>query len=186
MVSKGNTRMHELTRKQYNRIMRLIKVLRSDLYKQGHVWLRQNDCYCCLGVACDISGLCKWTPSKIGGVYYYLKYNSILPEQVQEYYGFPDNYGCCKDGLDLVLLNGRGFNFKQIADIIEKWVSSKCKIIKCRDNNDKIILSVQGGCVDVVTKPNNLEIEIWDYDCPNDFDSLVTDKDGDKYQRILL
>lgn len=33
-----------------------LAALRSGKYLQGKCWLRQNSCFCCLGVFCDISG----------------------------------------------------------------------------------------------------------------------------------
>ncbi len=42
-----------------------LKALRSGEYKQGNGRLRnESDCYCCLGVLCDVSGVGKWT--KVG------------------------------------------------------------------------------------------------------------------------
>jgi len=181
--------MHPLTQQQYDRIIRLIKVLRSDLYQQGKANLRNmnNNTFCCLGVACDLSSLGEWIPNKHYGCYDYLESQAVLPGEVQKYYGFPCSVGCLVDGLGLHRLNDRGCDFKYIADVIEKWVNTDCKIINYQNNhNNKVILSVQGGCVDVVTKPDNLEIEIRDYDCPNDFDKLIIDEYGDEYQRILL
>lgn len=40
-----------------------IVALRSGKYRQGLRQLRMNGAYCCLGVACDISGLGEWRQS---------------------------------------------------------------------------------------------------------------------------
>lgn len=38
-----------------------IEALRSGKYKQGRLKLRdKTDCFCCLGVLCDISGVSEW------------------------------------------------------------------------------------------------------------------------------
>lgn len=37
-----------------------VEALRSGAYKQARSVLRDGDVYCCLGVACDISGLGLW------------------------------------------------------------------------------------------------------------------------------
>lgn len=34
--------------------------------------------------------------------------------------------------------------------------------------------------------PENIRIVVKDYDCPEDFDGLKTDSDGDTYQEIVL
>jgi len=45
-----------------------IEALRSGKYKQGRLTLRtRNDCYCCLGVLCDVSNISKW---EVNGAYY--------------------------------------------------------------------------------------------------------------------
>ena len=36
--------------------------LESGEYKQGRGRLRDDNGFCCLGVACDLSGLGEWTP----------------------------------------------------------------------------------------------------------------------------
>lgn len=41
-------------------IRKWVKALRSGKYIQGTGRLRVGDSYCCLGVACDISGLGEW------------------------------------------------------------------------------------------------------------------------------
>ena len=42
-----------------------VAALRSGKYKQGTGQLRtEDDCYCCLGVLCDISGVGQWVRSE--------------------------------------------------------------------------------------------------------------------------
>lgn len=49
-----------LTKEQIKNNRKWIKALRSGRYKQGVKRLRGDDKFCCLGVACDISGLGSW------------------------------------------------------------------------------------------------------------------------------
>lgn len=41
-----------------------VEALRSGEYEQGRTWLRENDRYCCLGVACELyrkhTGIGRW------------------------------------------------------------------------------------------------------------------------------
>ena len=48
-----------MTKVQKARVQKLVDALRSRKYKQGVGRLRIDDKFCCLGVACDISGLGK-------------------------------------------------------------------------------------------------------------------------------
>lgn len=116
----------------------LVEALRSGKYKQGQDALRLDDTYCCLGVACDLSGLGTWESSGLlpgarKTMYRYLTYNTVLPGEVMNYYGFlyPEGTltqtGLTKaDGLSnetLIGMNDSGQSFETIAEFIEKgWV----------------------------------------------------------------
>jgi hypothetical protein len=51
----------------------------------------------------------------------------------------------------------------------------------------KIILSVNSGCIDVVQKPRDVELEVRDYDVEGyDEDQLEKDESGDEFRRIKL
>ena len=54
----------------------------------------------------------------------------------------------------------------------------------------KILITVVGGTVSVDKKPDDVEIEIRDYDIEDDFGpdnvSCKEDKDGDRYQEIIF
>ena len=56
--------------------------------------------------------------------------------------------------------------------------------------SDKVLILVNGGCVDVDCKPDNIEIEIRDYDVEGSWDeenlSCKTDCDGDCYQEMIF
>jgi hypothetical protein len=97
-----------------------VKALRSGKYKQAKNVLYEADrnAFCCLGVACDISGL---PPEKWHGNEY-----TVLPLEVQEKLNLSSKYGCFQEDTtssrinSLVNLNDNlGYSFDQIADIIE-------------------------------------------------------------------
>jgi hypothetical protein len=56
--------------------------------------------------------------------------------------------------------------------------------------SDKIILAVSGGIVSILEKPDNVNVEIRDYDVEGDWDEenigCKKDKDGDRYQEFLF
>jgi hypothetical protein len=94
-----------------------VEALRSGGYKQGKGWLRTaDDCFCCIGVLCDISGKGEWTDAEPNKAY-------ITPE----WYGsaLPDPKLLPKTYADkLIFLNdGEGKSFAEIADWIEENVS---------------------------------------------------------------
>jgi len=102
----------------------LIKALRSGKYRQLKGVLRGFNVnkeigFCCLGVACDISGLSVWNYSG------YLGDHTSLPRAVKEKLNWSSENGYIRDYeddiyvTDLAVLNDMGFTFDQIADIIE-------------------------------------------------------------------
>lgn len=102
-----------------------IAALRSGNYKQGTQYLRRvDDTYCCLGVACEISGLV--TPIRDAHICYTYGqdfYNVSLPPSVRNYYGFrsgggePSGNKSLKQLWELNDLNN--FSFEQIANHVE-------------------------------------------------------------------
>ena len=105
---------------------KLSDALRSGQYnKCEHVLTNETmTAFCCLGVACDISGLGKW--NKHGGYVphgtkedYYIN----LPPEVQDWLGLKDPDGrfikTGHGGTSLRSLNDRGVPFEEIADIID-------------------------------------------------------------------
>ena len=105
--------------KQHRR--ELVKALRYGGYKQAQHSLRSGDSFCCLGVACDISGLGEWHHKSHKEIKY-LNAFGILPKAVMEYYGFVASNGKIDSRYNrsLVHLNDKGTSFKKIANIIEK------------------------------------------------------------------
>lgn len=104
---------------------KLVEELRSGSKKQGRYSLKPSkDTYCCLGVACDISGLGVWDNDDytiIGGDIC----NALLPHEVRLKLNWKTLDGMLdfldKDltSISLSSLNDIGFTFNQIADIIE-------------------------------------------------------------------
>ena len=111
-----------------------IDALTSNFYQQTRWQLTNDDrtAFCCLGVACEISGLGVWGQTYGGSILYYTLKNKDchingLPTEVQEYYGLADRHGKFfrrtkenkRKGYSLGNLCGNGATFGEIADIIE-------------------------------------------------------------------
>lgn len=109
----------------------LIEALRSGRYTQAKNRLRTADGMCCLGVACDISGIGEWEvrfegedgEEKFG----FAGSTADLPEIVMEYFGFRTATGEYdysdekrSEFNQLSAKNDNGMSFADIADIIEK------------------------------------------------------------------
>ena len=105
-----------------------IEALRSGQYQQTSGLLRSDNGFCCLGVACDISGLSEWqenfAPNEDGipFVYYsYLDAPDVLPKEVLEWLGLKGPQGLLRNHVfnDLAHANDKNLSFEQIADLIE-------------------------------------------------------------------
>lgn len=96
-----------------------VAALRSGKYEQGRGVLRTaNNQFCCLGVACDISGVGHWSDERE----YYAgddaKY-AVLPRPVMAWLGLRDTGGEFGRRDSLIDQNDGGKTFAEIADIIE-------------------------------------------------------------------
>ena len=97
-----------------------VEALRSGRYKQTSMFLRRKKIsgFCCLGVACEISGLGQWDDDGA-----YLGDVSTLPTEVCNWLGVKSwDPEITLDGNKQTLsyLNDRNeLNFRQIADLIE-------------------------------------------------------------------
>lgn len=49
----------------------------------------------------------------------------------------------------------------------------------------KVIIAIQNSTAQIITKPNNVVVEIRDYDA-EDWEFLKLDDDGDAYQEMLF
>ena len=108
----------------------LVKALRSGDYDQTTGKLRDEDAYCCLGVACDLSGLGEWAGNDYV-VTALMRSWCNLPAEVADYYGFVTRDGDFEmereremeremEYPSLVTLNDAGENFESIAQLIEE------------------------------------------------------------------
>src|SRR5690242_8966949 len=121
-----------------DKAMELVAALRSGKYEQATGNLNVSGVgYCCLGIACDISGAGEWKPYHLsdGTRANYLAYvterdveqTTTLPSKVRDYFGFRDFEGSLPEDLQretgyrtLWKMNDNGANFREIADFIEK------------------------------------------------------------------
>ena len=136
--------MPEYTPEEQKEHRRLwVEALRSGEYAQYLGYLHTNDGFCCLGVACDISGLGEWY--KLWDQSYIIRYKispdnqsyTKLPIEVRNWLGLNSVDGIFSfEGLhadfkpwiqhihsdfptSLSSLNDRGVTFDQIATLIE-------------------------------------------------------------------
>jgi len=115
---------------------RWVEALRSGKYEQGKFRLHRGGKFCCLGVACDISGLGEWIEEfdnlpdifdeKEPVTLYGYSINGFaetneLPDEVMEWLGVDAGMVDIDDPdkVYLVTLNDEGFDFNEIADVIE-------------------------------------------------------------------
>lgn len=105
-----------------------IEALRSGKYKQGKGYLKRNDEYCCLGVACEILGATQEKrPSEPGVTWFSLNGTSmfILPNGIRNLLGLSTGIGDFNiTDFDLVsnslaLMNDAGSSFDEISNMIE-------------------------------------------------------------------
>ncbi len=97
-----------------------VEALRSGKYQQGDGVLRSDGKFCCLGVACDISGLGEWIVEDGNDRYEFdgdIRSGGI-PRAMLGYFGLKETMG--EYGLtSLADQNDNGKPFTEIADIIE-------------------------------------------------------------------
>lgn len=103
-----------------------VEALRSGKYRQTDAALRRGDGFCCLGVACDISGLGEWSDTDVDGKVIYRVGEepapNYLPKAVVSWLGVAGYNPRVKvDGGTevLAMMNDNGSSFTEIADIIE-------------------------------------------------------------------
>ena len=110
-----------------------VEALRSGRYRQGRHALRdRHDKYCCLGVACEITGTGWFEHTFSSGVLGYVTTNhgmeyptpNDLPPEVYEVLASSHS---CSNGYDSVMnwlatKNDAGVSFDKIADLIEEYL----------------------------------------------------------------
>lgn len=102
-----------------------VEALRSEKYNQGFGALKNNNKFCCLGVACDISKLGDWDGLEYTGTIENGG-ESLMPDSVRDWLGLQRGNASFGDSSlwelnDGVLAGGilERHTFEQIADIIE-------------------------------------------------------------------
>lgn len=101
---------------------RWVEALRSGKYKQGEGRLRtEEDCYCCLGVGCDVLGKGEWVRHKYAEKDELWAYKSdiletaVMPSDLKDAVGLT-----AADSASLIRLNDfEKRTFAEIADYIE-------------------------------------------------------------------
>jgi hypothetical protein len=112
--------------------LELVEALRSGKYKQARGALRdRQDCYCVLGVACDLSGVGVWNSDPKW--WYYLSDKDYVSDraarEVCAATGLVNQHGTCVRGYyvaysgneyrSLAGLNDAGASFEDLATLIE-------------------------------------------------------------------
>jgi hypothetical protein len=115
------------------RLLELVAALRSGRYKQTKFALRNSRGHCCLGVACEISGLGEFTCLRTfhevaDHIFKTLSEQAtgVLPIDIADYYGLTvEGHFTNAVVVDhttypsLVAMNDAGIPFSTIADVIE-------------------------------------------------------------------
>lgn len=103
-----------------------VAALNSGEYKQGTLWLRNNDKFCCLGVLCDLAVKAGVTtqeplsPTNPQVVMYGGTHTGALPANVVKWAGIQADQRVPSLNRAFSILNDQdGLDFQQIADIIE-------------------------------------------------------------------
>jgi len=95
-----------------------IEALRSGIYPQTQKILRNDEGFCCLGVACDVFGA-RWKPARSSDSSYFAvakgeAQSAIIPTPIRDKIGLGAD-----DEWTLTRINDNGHSFAEIADWIE-------------------------------------------------------------------
>ena len=118
-----------------------IKALESLKYKQGKLFMKKDDCFCPIGIACEIftedTGKGEWVPIKQGVMGFKIGENTFInkmPKEVAQYFGL-SHWGnwhlpevntsknknwCWGNRVKISTLNDRGVSFTTIAKHIRR------------------------------------------------------------------
>lgn len=97
-----------------------VEALRSGKYEQGEDYLKKDNCYCCLGVLCEINHKLDEDGYIIGGS------NKYLNDELEKEFNIGhDGYfkGFEIDGISCLteMNDSRKYTFEQIAEVIELY-----------------------------------------------------------------
>ena len=109
--------------KRAKNLLNWVEALESEKFKQGVGQLRDDDKYCCLGVACNVLKIKAVEPDDGYNEYTYDGEEDSLPEKAVSRMGLLTVNGDIEvdelhDGHNLANLNDGGATFKQIAKFI--------------------------------------------------------------------
>lgn len=97
---------------------RWVEALESGEYRQNRGYLASgNGSFCCLGVACEVSGMAEWEGID------YLDHTIDLPDAVVEFYGLAHSTGLTVNDAEtdtLATLNDQGWTFAAIAALLRE------------------------------------------------------------------
>jgi len=97
-----------------------IEALRSGKYEQGRGYLKKDNCYCCLGVICEINNKLDEHGWIVGGGNYYLS-DSLEKEFNMNHNGYFKGF-TIDENTCLTEMNDSGrYHFGQIAEVIELY-----------------------------------------------------------------
>lgn len=91
-----------------------VAALRSGEYEQGRDCLRENNTFCCLGVACDIYDPLLWGKTPRGYFYKFEEAWSSIPLSIAQEIGLT-----AEEMYHLMKMNDAGLRFSEIANHIE-------------------------------------------------------------------
>ena len=98
-----------------------LEALESGKFEQGQTCLKKDNKFCCLGVACELSGIEAILMTRSGITRYeYLGEKHYLPKEIVDKLKFRGNQGDAfgEPTMAIALLNDEGKTFKEIAAII--------------------------------------------------------------------
>lgn len=124
-VEVGGSFKKRITKKQKERIDAWVEALESGKYKRTTSFLKNDNKYCCLGVACKVAiDMGENIETKEIDDYTLFDGNEgVLTEKVKKMFGINDQ-------TSFFLLNDDGFGFKRIANFIK----DELKYVKVRKN----------------------------------------------------
>jgi hypothetical protein len=97
-----------------------LEALRSQKYKKVRGALRVGDCYCALGVLCDISELGSWEQDPYSNKMVYLNQVNYLPQKVREWAGISDSECSSITAFLIVHNDNLKMDFTSLANELEK------------------------------------------------------------------
>jgi hypothetical protein len=97
-----------------------VEALRSGKYEQGKHSLKKDNCYCCLGVLCEINHKLDEYGYIIGGGKEYLN-DELEKEFNMVYNGYFKGFSIDEKSCLTELNDFTGFTFEQIAEVIELY-----------------------------------------------------------------